>query len=55
MNDRPRILILVTLAERGGAQTYLRALVPALVSRFDVTVASYGPGPLGEAIRDRRR
>ncbi len=51
MNDRPRILILVTLAERGGAQTYLRALVPALVSRFDVTVASYGPGPLGEAMR----
>jgi len=51
MNDRPRILILVTLAERGGAQTYLRALVPALVTRFDVTVASYGPGPLGDAMR----
>ena len=51
MNDRPRILILVTLAERGGAQTYLRALVPALVGRYDVTVASYGPGPLGDAMR----
>jgi len=51
MNDRPRILILVTLAERGGAQTYLAALVPALVGRYNVTVASYGPGPLGETMR----
>jgi glycosyltransferase involved in cell wall biosynthesis len=46
--DRPRLLIVITLAEIGGAQTYVAALLPALVERFDVTVAAYGPGPLRE-------
>ena len=29
MTGRPRILLLVTLAETGGAQTYVSTLVPA--------------------------
>jgi len=48
---RPRILILVTLAEVGGAQTYVTALLPALAKEFDVTVAAWGPGPLAGAAR----
>jgi glycosyltransferase involved in cell wall biosynthesis len=48
---RPRILILVTLAEVGGAQAYVAALVPALTDRYDVTVAAHGPGPLAAAAR----
>jgi glycosyltransferase involved in cell wall biosynthesis len=47
--DRPRVLIVITLAEIGGAQTYVAALLPALAKRFEVTVAAHGPGPLGEA------
>lgn len=51
MRDRPRLLILITLAEIGGAQTYLAQLVPGLVGELDVTVAAYGPGPLAAAVR----
>jgi glycosyltransferase involved in cell wall biosynthesis len=40
---------LITLAEIGGAQTYVAALLPALTRDFDVTVAAHGPGPLREA------
>lgn len=50
MGERPRLLILVTLAEIGGAQTYVTLLVPGLVDRFDVTVAAWGPGPLRAAV-----
>jgi glycosyltransferase involved in cell wall biosynthesis len=46
---RPRVLLVVTLAEVGGAQRYVASLLPALVPRFDVTVAAHGPGPLSEA------
>lgn len=46
---RPRILLLITLAEVGGAQSYVAALLPALAERFDVAVAAYGPGPLRRA------
>jgi glycosyltransferase involved in cell wall biosynthesis len=46
---RPRVLILITLAEVGGAQTYVASLLPALVGRFDVVVAAHGPGPLRAA------
>lgn len=46
----PRVLILITLAETGGAQSYVRDLVPALVGRFDVIVAAHGPGPLHDAV-----
>ena len=40
MRGRPRILILITLAETGGAQTYVAQLLPALAERFDVVVAA---------------
>jgi glycosyltransferase involved in cell wall biosynthesis len=43
---RPRVLLLITLAEVGGAQTYVASLLPALADRFDVAVAAHGPGPL---------
>jgi glycosyltransferase involved in cell wall biosynthesis len=48
MSSRPRLLVLVTLAETGGAQTYVSSLLPALVERYDVTVAAHGDGPLRE-------
>lgn len=47
---RPRVLIVVTLAEVGGAQTYVMRLVPALTDRFEVAVAAWGPGPLRAAV-----
>ena len=40
---------MVTLAEVGGAQAYVRDLLPAAQERFDVTVAAYGDGPLRDA------
>jgi glycosyltransferase involved in cell wall biosynthesis len=43
---RPKVLLLITLAEVGGAQAYVGALLPALVDRFDVVVAAHGNGPL---------
>jgi glycosyltransferase involved in cell wall biosynthesis len=46
---RPRILLLVTLAEVGGAQSYVALLLPALVVDFDVIVAAHGAGPLRDA------
>jgi glycosyltransferase involved in cell wall biosynthesis len=46
----PRILFLVTLAETGGAQTYVSTLVPELVGRYAVTVAAYGTGPLRTSV-----
>ena len=46
---RPRILILITLAETGGAQSYVVGLLPGLEGRFDVIVAAHGDGPLREA------
>ena len=49
MPDRPRLLIAITLAEIGGAQTYLAQLLPALTEEYDVTVAAWGPGPLRAA------
>jgi glycosyltransferase involved in cell wall biosynthesis len=45
----PRILLLVTLAEAGGAQTYVATLTSSLIDRFDVTVAAHGDGPLRTA------
>ena len=49
---RPRLLILITLAEAGGAQTSVAQLLPALVGDFDVILAAHGPGPLREAAHD---
>ncbi len=53
MHAKPRILIVVTLAEIGGAQSYVRDLIPGLVEHYDVTVAAHGPGPLPAAVRAR--
>lgn len=46
---RPRLLLLITLAEVGGAQTYVASLLPAVVGDFEVTVAAHGAGPLRDA------
>jgi glycosyltransferase involved in cell wall biosynthesis len=46
---RPRVLLLITLAEVGGAQSYVAALLPALAERYDVVLAAHGEGPLREA------
>jgi glycosyltransferase involved in cell wall biosynthesis len=40
----PRLLVVVTLAEAGGAQTFAATLVAGLRDRYDVEVASHGPG-----------
>jgi glycosyltransferase involved in cell wall biosynthesis len=48
---RPRLLTIITLAEVGGAQSHVAALLPALTKEFDVVVAAHGPGPLHEAAR----
>lgn len=48
---RKRLLIVITLAETGGAQSYVAHLLPALTERYDVVVAAHGPGPLEEAAR----
>jgi glycosyltransferase involved in cell wall biosynthesis len=44
-------LLLITLAEVGGAQTYVAELLPGLVGEFDVVVAAHGEGPLVDATR----
>jgi glycosyltransferase involved in cell wall biosynthesis len=46
---QPRVLLLITLAEVGGAQAYVASLLPALAGRFDVVVAAHGSGPLRAA------
>ncbi len=48
---RKRLLIAITLAETGGAQTYVAQLLPALAERYDVVVAAHGHGPLEDAAR----
>src|SRR6185295_353216 len=45
---RPRVLLVITLAEVGGAQSYVAALLPALAERYDVVLAAHGEGPLRE-------
>jgi glycosyltransferase involved in cell wall biosynthesis len=46
---RPRLLVVVTLAEAGGAQTFASSLVAGLRDRYDVEVAAHGPGALADA------
>jgi glycosyltransferase involved in cell wall biosynthesis len=46
---RPRVLLVITLAEVGGAQSYVASLLPALAERYDVVLAAHGEGPLREA------
>jgi glycosyltransferase involved in cell wall biosynthesis len=46
----PRLLVIVTLAEAGGAQTFAATLVAGLRERYTVEVAAHGPdGALAEA------
>jgi glycosyltransferase involved in cell wall biosynthesis len=50
VDDRkPRLLILITLSELGGAQTAVSLLLPGLADRFEVTGAAQGRGPLRDA------
>lgn len=46
---KPRLLILITLSELGGAQTAVSHLLPGLAERFEVTLAAQGLGPLRDA------
>jgi glycosyltransferase involved in cell wall biosynthesis len=46
---RPRIVFLVTLAETGGAQTYVASLLAPVAREFDAVVAAHGDGPLRDA------
>ncbi len=48
-NRRPRLLLVITLAERGGAQSYVEALLPAVAEHFETTLAAHGSGPLSDA------
>jgi glycosyltransferase involved in cell wall biosynthesis len=43
---KPRLLMLITLSELGGAQTAVALVLPGLVDRFEVTLAAHGRGPL---------
>ena len=48
---RARVLLLITLAETGGAQAYVAALAAALKREYDVVVAAHGDGFLRDAAR----
>jgi glycosyltransferase involved in cell wall biosynthesis len=41
---KPRLLVIVTLAEAGGAQTFAATLVAGLRDRYEIDVAAHGPG-----------
>ena len=41
---RPRLLVIVTLAEAGGAQTFAATLVAGLRRRYEIELAAHGPG-----------
>lgn len=51
---KPRLLVLITLSELGGAQTAVTLLLPGLADRFEVTLAAHGSGPLREAAEAAR-
>ena len=42
-------MLVITLAEVGGAQSYVAALLPALAERYEVVLAAHGEGPLRAA------
>jgi glycosyltransferase involved in cell wall biosynthesis len=42
-------MLLITLAEVGGAQSYVAALVPVLAEQYEVVLAAHGEGPLRAA------
>ena len=45
-------MLVITLAEVGGAQSYVAALLPALAERYEVVLAAHGEGPLRAAATD---
>lgn len=49
MPTRPRLLVIITLAETGGAQTFVRSLVEGLLGDYTIDVAAHGPAG---ALRD---
>jgi len=49
---RPRLLVVITLAEAGGAQTFCARLIAGLRDRYAIEVAAHGPlGPLVDTCR----
>jgi len=50
--SRPRLVIVITLAETGGAQQYVAQLLPAVGEHFDLVVAAHGSGPLRDATNE---
>lgn len=50
---KPRILYIVTRAERGGAQTHVLDLASAMQQEFDVAIATGEEGFLTDACRER--
>ena len=50
----PRLLVIVTLAEAGGAQTFAATLVAGLRERYEVEVAAHGPRSAGRRLRGAR-
>jgi glycosyltransferase involved in cell wall biosynthesis len=50
--SRPRILYMITRAERGGAQSHVLEVAQAMVEHFDVHVATGEEGFLTEACRE---
>ena len=43
MGGRPKLLIIATLAETGGAQTFVSSLAHGLVSEYSIEIAAHGP------------
>jgi len=50
--ERPRIALLITNSEIGGAQTHVADLLRALREKADVTLLAGGSGPLFDLARD---
>lgn len=48
---KPRLLMSITLAELGGAQTHVASLLPGVIPHFDTHLAVGVDGPLGDYAR----
>ncbi|MGH3116364.1 MAG: glycosyltransferase family 4 protein [Gaiellales bacterium] len=44
MGGPPKLLIVATLAETGGAQTFIRSLAEGLSHKYSIEIAAHGPG-----------
>jgi glycosyltransferase involved in cell wall biosynthesis len=47
----PRLLVVITLSETGGAQKYVSLLVAGVAREYEVIVAAHGHGPLEAQVR----